>query len=119
MQYARLGQTDLKVSRICFGTWQGGGDWGTIDTDRARAAVRRALDLGINFFDTAQGCGWGRSERLLPGAPEPEISSRREEVIIAPRGGLRPEDGGIRRDSSPAWLRRGIEQRLRELGTDH
>jgi aryl-alcohol dehydrogenase-like predicted oxidoreductase len=119
MQYARLGQTDLKVSRICFGTWQVGGDWGTIDTDRAKAAVRRALDLGINFFDTAQGYGWGRSERLLGEALEPEIRSRREEVIIATKGGLRPEDGGIRRDSSPAWLRDGIEQSLRELGTDY
>src|ERR687888_2178232 len=51
MQFKRLGQTELKVSRICFGTWQVGGDWGEIDAEQARAAVRRALELGVNFFD--------------------------------------------------------------------
>jgi aryl-alcohol dehydrogenase-like predicted oxidoreductase len=119
MRYQRLGQTDLKVSRICFGTWQAGGDWGAIDTDRAKAAVRRALELGVNFFDTAQGYGWGRSERLLGEALAPELNSNRDDVVIATKGGLRQDGGGIQRDSSPDWLRQGIEQSLRELGTDH
>ena len=118
MRYERLGQTDLKVSRICFGTWQVGGDWGAIDTEQAKAAVRRALDLGINFFDTAQAYGWGRSERLLGEALAPELRSRREQFIIATKGGLRRQNGEIRRDSSPEWLRRCIEQSLRELGID-
>jgi aryl-alcohol dehydrogenase-like predicted oxidoreductase len=119
MQHTRLGQTELKVSRICFGTWQAGGDWGTIDTEQAKAAVRRALELGINFFDTAQAYGWGRSERLLGEALAPELSSRRDEVVIATKGGLRMDDGELRRDSSADGLRQGIEQSLRELGTDH
>jgi aryl-alcohol dehydrogenase-like predicted oxidoreductase len=119
MQHTRLGQTDLRISRICFGTWQAGGDWGGIDTQQAKEAVRRALDLGINFFDTAQGYGWGRSERLLGEALAPEIRARRDEVVIATKGGLRMDGGELRRDSSAGWLRQGIEQSLRELGTDH
>jgi aryl-alcohol dehydrogenase-like predicted oxidoreductase len=119
MQQTRLGQTDLRVSRVCFGTWQLGGDWGEIDTEQAKAAVRRALELGINFFDSAQAYGWGRSERLLGEALGPELRSRREEVVIATKGGLRIKDGELRRDCSPEWLRESIDQSLRELGTDH
>jgi aryl-alcohol dehydrogenase-like predicted oxidoreductase len=119
MQYVRLGQTELKASRICFGTWQAGGDWGEIDIEREKDAIRGARELGINFFDTAQGYGWGRSERLLGEALAPELRSRRDEVVIATKGGLRTEGGELRRDSSPESLRHGIEQSLRELGTDH
>jgi aryl-alcohol dehydrogenase-like predicted oxidoreductase len=119
MQQTRLGETDLRVSPICFGTWQAGGDWGEIDTEQAKAAARRALELGINFFDTAQAYGWGRSERLLGEALAPEFRSRREDVVIATKGGLRIENGELRRDSSPEGLRHGIDQSLRELGTDH
>jgi aryl-alcohol dehydrogenase-like predicted oxidoreductase len=119
MQYARLGQTGLVVSRICFGTWQAGGEWGEIDAKQATAAIRRALDLGINFFDTAQAYGWGRSERLLGEALAPELRAQREDVVIATKGGLRIKDGELRRDSSAGSLRHGIDQSLRELGTDH
>ena len=119
MQQTRLGETDLSVSTICFGTWQAGGDWGEIDTEQAKAAARRALELGINFFDTAQAYGWGRSERLLGEALAPELRSRRDDVVIATKGGLRISDGELRRDSSPEWLREGMDQSLRELGTDH
>jgi aryl-alcohol dehydrogenase-like predicted oxidoreductase len=119
MQYARLGQTDLVVSQICFGTWQAGGDWGKIDSEQAGAAVRRALELGINFFDTAHGYGWGRSERLLGEALAPELRARRDDVVIATKGGLRIKDGELRRDCSPEWLREGIDRSLGELGTDY
>ena len=60
MQQTRLGRTDLLVSRICFGTWQFGGDWGEVDRDEALAAIRSAREADINFFDTAQGYGFGR-----------------------------------------------------------
>jgi aryl-alcohol dehydrogenase-like predicted oxidoreductase len=118
MRFVRLGQTQLEVSRICFGTWQAGGDWGDIDTDEAKAAVRRALELGINFFDTAQAYGYGSSERFLGEALAPELRSRRDEVVIATKGGLRM-NGEQHRDASAGWIRQGIEQSLRELGTDH
>lgn len=119
MQFTRLGQTDLEVSRLCFGTWQTGGEWGAIEETEAKAAARRALDLGINFFDTAQAYGFGESERLLGESLELGSRSRRDEVVVATKGGLRLEDDGLVRDSSSGWLRRGIESSLRALGTDH
>jgi aryl-alcohol dehydrogenase-like predicted oxidoreductase len=115
----RLGQTDLEVSRICFGTWQAGGDWGAIEEEEAKSAARRALELGINFFDTAQAYGFGESERLLGQALELGSSGRRAEVIVATKGGLRMEGDELVRDSSAGWLRKGIEQSLGALGTDY
>jgi aryl-alcohol dehydrogenase-like predicted oxidoreductase len=112
--------TDLQVSPICFGTWQLGGDWGGFDERDATAAIRHALELGVNFFDTAQAYGFGASERLLGSALAPELGSRRDEVVIATKGGLRPNgDGAVVRDASPTWLREGVEQSLRALAVDH
>jgi aryl-alcohol dehydrogenase-like predicted oxidoreductase len=119
MRYTRLGATELEVSRICLGTWQFGGDWGDIDREDAKAAVLRARDLGINFFDTAQAYGWGESERTLAEALATDLERNRDEVILATKGGLRLEGGRIRRDSSEAWLRRGMEESLRNLGVDY
>lgn len=119
MQYIDLGQTGLRVSRICFGSWAFGGDWGGQDAEDAKAAVRRALELGIDFFDTAQAYGWGASERLLAEALRDEIARRRDRLVLATKGGLRKEGGGLRRDASPGWLRRGLEESLRNLGTDY
>jgi aryl-alcohol dehydrogenase-like predicted oxidoreductase len=119
VRYTRFGQTDLEVSRICFGTWQFGGEWGTVEERDSEAAMRRALELGINFFDTAQAYGFGASEQLLGKGLEPEIKNRRDEVVLATKGGLRMEDGQMLRDSSPRWLRQGVEDSLRYLGTDY
>jgi aryl-alcohol dehydrogenase-like predicted oxidoreductase len=119
VRYTRLGQTEIEVSRICFGTWQTGGDWGPVEESEGQEAAQAALELGINFFDTAQGYGFGASERLLGRSLELGTPSRRGEVVIATKGGLRPEGDGIVRDSSREWLREGIEQSLRELGTDY
>src|ERR1700755_1525827 len=65
MKTTILGRSGLKVSRIAFGTWQLGGDWGQFDEDAAVAAIRRARELGVNFFDTAQAYGFGASEQIL------------------------------------------------------
>ena len=119
MRYTKLGRTDLEVSRVCFGTWQTGGDWGAVEAEEAKAAARRALELGVNFFDTAQGYGWGESERLLGEALAGELSGHREEVVIATKGGLRMDGDELVRDSSAKWLRAGLEDSLRFLGTDH
>lgn len=119
MEYTRLGKTDLQVSRIAFGTWAFGGDWGQFDLEQSQAAIRKAFDLGINFFDTAQAYGFGVSERLLGDALRGEIKTRRSELILATKGGLRMEGSTLLRDSSPQWLRRGVEESLKNLGTDY
>ena len=115
----RLGRTGLDVSRLAFGTWQLGGDWGRFEEDQAIAAIRRARALGINFFDTAQGYGWGASERMLGRALEDELRRNRADVVVASKGGLRMNDGELVRDSSREWLRRGVEESLHALGTDY
>ena len=65
MQYRALGRTGWNVSTISFGAWAIGGSWGSVDDRESLAALHRALDLGVNFFDTADVYGDGRSERLL------------------------------------------------------
>jgi aryl-alcohol dehydrogenase-like predicted oxidoreductase len=117
MEKIRLGRSGLEVSPIAFGTWQLGGDWGATDEEAAVAAIRRAADSGINFFDTAQASGFGASEIILAKA----LKGRpRDQVVIATKGGLRPiAGGGIERDSSPDWIRRGVDSSLKALGTDY
>jgi aryl-alcohol dehydrogenase-like predicted oxidoreductase len=119
MQYTQLGERGPRVSRIAFGNWSAGGDWGSVDRDAAIAATREALDLGITLFDTAHAYGFGAAEGVLGEALRPEIQAARESVVIATKGGLRNEDGGPVRDSSPAGLRRDLEASLRALGTDY
>ena len=119
MEKIRLGITGLEVTPLAFGTWQLGGDWGDFDQRQATAAIRRALELGINVFDTAQAYGFGASERLLGHALRSELREQRDELVIATKGGLRMTGDGLVRDSSPAWLREGVEDSLRALGLDH
>jgi aryl-alcohol dehydrogenase-like predicted oxidoreductase len=109
-----LGRTGLEVSRIAFGTWQLGGEWGSFDEAAAIDAVRRARDLGITLFDTAQAYGFGASEQLLGKALRPELRGDRDGVVIATKGGIRPPE----RDASAAFLRQGVEESLRHLGVD-
>jgi aryl-alcohol dehydrogenase-like predicted oxidoreductase len=116
MRYTILGKSELKVSRIAFGTWQLGGDWGPTDTVAAMEAIRRAADKGVTFFDTAQAYGFGQSEQLLAAAL---CQLPRDEVVIATKGGLRPVGNGIVRDASAASIRQGVEASLNALGTDH
>lgn len=119
MKTTTLGQSGLHVSCIAFGTWQLGGEWGQFDEDGAVAAIRRARDLGVNFFDTAQAYGFGASERLLGYALRDELTSARDELVIATKGGLRKTQTGLVRDASPEWLRRGVDSSLTALGLDH
>src|SRR3954453_9461383 len=119
MRKFRLGMTELEVTPIAFGTWQLGGDWGPSDEPAAIAAIRRAHELGIPFFDTAQAYGFGASERLLGKALRRELRWARDELVIATKGGLRMTDEGLLRDSSPEWLRQGVDESLRALGVEH
>src|SRR5690606_27945012 len=65
MEYRELGRTGWRVSTLSFGAWAIGGTWGPVDDDESMAALRRALEHGVTFFDTADVYGDGRSERLL------------------------------------------------------
>jgi aryl-alcohol dehydrogenase-like predicted oxidoreductase len=119
MKMTTLGRSGLHVSRIAFGTWQLGGDWGRFDEDAAITAIRRARELGVNFFDTAQAYGFGASERLLGKALRDELTRNRDQVVIATKGALRITDSGLVRDASPQWLRQGVDASLTALGIDH
>src|SRR3984957_19113507 len=115
VQETRLGRSGLVVSRVAFGTWQLGGDWGPTDEAEAVAAIRLAADRGVTLFDTAQAYGFGESEELLAKA----LDGRRHGLVVATKGGLRPTaTGGVARDASPEWIRRGVEDSLRALRTD-
>src|SRR5262249_17237462 len=120
MDRVRLGASGLLVAPISLGTWQLGGEWGSVDEREAERTVRGAWELGVSLFDTAQGYGFRASERLLGRALADELRGRREEVVLATKGGLRLDaDDAIVRDSSPAWVRQGVEESLRALGVDH
>ena len=117
MRYVRLGKTDMQVSVLALGTWAFGGEWGSFDEGEARATIHAALDQGVTLFDTAQGYGFGVSERLLAGALWERV--KRGEVIVATKGGLRQEGDDLLRDLSARWLRQGVESSLRNLSTDY
>jgi aryl-alcohol dehydrogenase-like predicted oxidoreductase len=119
MDYVTLGRTGLRVSRLAFGTWQLGGDWGLVNEREAIAAIWRARDLGITLFDTAQAYGFGASERLLGRALAHELRAHRDEIVIATKGGLRRSDRGVVRDASRASLQAGVEDSLQALGVEH
>lgn len=88
MEYRSLGRTGYKVSAVSFGAWAIGGGWGPVQEIESLAALQRAVDLGVNFFDTADGYGNGKSERLLAQLRR----ERKEPIIIATKIGrkLRP-----------------------------
>ena len=65
MQYRPLGRTGWNISTVSFGAWAIGGTWGDVDDSESMGALHQALDLGVNFFDSADVYGDGRSERLL------------------------------------------------------
>jgi aryl-alcohol dehydrogenase-like predicted oxidoreductase len=84
MNYRTLGRTGWQVSEISFGAWAIGGAWGTVDDDVSLAALRQALDLGVNFIDTADVYGDGRSENLIGQV----LRERKgERISVAARGG--------------------------------
>jgi len=85
MQYRPLGRTGWNISTVSFGAWAIGGTWGTVDDGESMAALHRALDMGVNFFDTADVYGDGRSERLLARLRR----ERTEPFYIATKAGRR------------------------------
>ena len=115
MEYRAFGRTGLDVSAIGFGCWETSGMYGHFDENEVVAAVQRALDLGINLFDTAEGYGFGQSERILGKA----LGARRKEVILVTKFGIYYDDGTWSRDSRPASALAAIERSLKALQTDY
>jgi len=85
MEYRQLGRTDMKVSAVSFGAWAIGSDWGEVDDSVSLAALNRAVDLGVNFIDTADVYGDGRSEKLIGRL----LKERKEEIFVATKAGQR------------------------------
>lgn len=109
------------LSRLCFGCEPlGGTDWGTVDVAEIERAIHRALELGVNFFDTADVYGLGLSEERLSQA----LGHRRHEVAIATKGGVswsQPDPQArakIAYDSSPRYIRSAVERSLKRLRLD-
>src|SRR6202140_3556467 len=114
MQYRTLGRTGWNISEIGFGAWGIGGDaWGNTDDNTSLAALPRAIDLGVNFIDTADVYGDGRSERLIAQVRK----SRSEQLIVATKAGRRLNPhvaSGYNRQNLTSF----VERSLRNLETE-
>jgi aryl-alcohol dehydrogenase-like predicted oxidoreductase len=113
MQYRTLGKTGFTVSDISFGAWAIGGSWGEVDDRESLAALNRAVDCGVNFIDTADVYGMGRSERLVAQLKR----ERKAHIVVATKAGRRlPAQTveGYTRENLTGW----IEDSLRNLSTD-
>ena len=118
MEYIRLKNSDLSVSRLCMGGCpMGRYDWGTdVVESELIDAVHCAIDCGVNFFDTADTYGLGQSESTLGKA----IKGRRDKVVVASKFGVHARRGmPTYYDNSPEWIRESIDGTLSRLGTDY
>ncbi|MFJ6696935.1 aldo/keto reductase [Streptomyces sp. NPDC091272] len=118
MRYRTLGREGPKVSSVCLGTWALSGFWGS-STEPAVEAVRRAFDLGVNFFDSAHSYGEGKAEAGLARGLGDLLRTHRSELVIATKGGLELHGNGVVRNSDAAFLRANLTDSLRTLGTDY
>lgn len=110
MKYGQLGQTDLVVSQLAFGTAPLGGLFGPLDEAGSIRIIHQALDLGITFIDTSPF--YGNAEERLGRA----LLGRRDDVVLGTKAG---RYGAADFDFSPIRIRRSVEQSLRLLQTDH
>jgi len=121
MKYGPLGRSGLIVSRICLGgnSWgaKGRRGWGKFDEDEAPAYFRRALDVGITFFDTADAYNFGRSEEIM-GATLLKMV-RREEIVLSTKVGIRMSDTANDAGTGRKHLMAAIDVQLRRLQTDY
>jgi aryl-alcohol dehydrogenase-like predicted oxidoreductase len=109
MEYRRLGRTDMQVSAISFGAWAIGGFWGQVDDEQSMRGLHAAIDEGVNFIDTADVYGDGRSERLV-GRVRRERPGER--IWVATKAGRRlPQQTceGYSRENLVSWIDRSLE----------
>jgi aryl-alcohol dehydrogenase-like predicted oxidoreductase len=108
MQYRTLGRTGWEVSAISFGAWAIGGAWGTVKDDESIAALHKAIDMGVNFIDTADVYGDGRSEQLIAKLRK----ERSEEIIVATKAGRRLDPhtaDGYNRENLTKFIERSLK----------
>jgi aryl-alcohol dehydrogenase-like predicted oxidoreductase len=113
MEYREFGRTGWKVAAVSFGAWAIGGSWGDVDDTESLAALHRCLDVGINFFDTADVYGDGRSEQLLARLRE----ERSEPFHVVTKAGRRLDPhiaSGYNRENLTSY----VERSLKNLKTD-
>jgi len=113
MNYRLLGRTGMKVSEVSFGAWAIGASWGPVDDRTSMAALHKAVDLGVNFFDTADVYGNGRSERLIGRL----LRDRSETIYVATKAG-RKLNPHIAEKYTPKAIGKFVEASLRNLGVE-
>ena len=109
MEYRRLGRTDMDVSVVGFGAWAIGGFWGAVDDQESMRALHAAIDCGVNFIDTADVYGDGRSERLIARLKK---ERPRDVIHVATKAGRRlPEQtcDGYSRTNLTSWIERSLQ----------
>jgi aryl-alcohol dehydrogenase-like predicted oxidoreductase len=114
MKYRRLGKTGFEVSEVSLGTWQIGGSWGSVSEEDAKSLLHTAIDQGINFFDTADVYGDGRSERLIAQV----LAQRSEKVYVATKAGrrLQPHTAeGYNKENLTAFVERSLINLQRDV----
>lgn len=116
MEYRELGKTGVKISAVGFGCWaMGAREWGSVSDEESINAVKKAFDVGINFFDTAPFYGFGHSEQILAKA----LGERRKDIFLATKVGLEWDNSGkLWTNSSPQYVRKDCERSLKNLNTD-
>lgn len=119
MHYRQLGRTGIEVSELGFGAWAIGGDaWGPVEDTASIHAMERALELGVNFIDTADVYGNGHSETLVAQV----IKLRRDQIIVSSKGGLMGHHRDPKREpvyDRPEKIVSAFEDSLRRLKTDY
>lgn len=116
METIQLNGLAFPVSRLCMGGCPAGEyGWGNVSRDEVEAAMRHALDIGVNFFDTADTYGLGRSEETMGEV----LAPHRNKVALATKFGVRTANGKTVYDNSPAYIEEALTASLKRLRTDY
>jgi aryl-alcohol dehydrogenase-like predicted oxidoreductase len=110
VKYRQLGRTGMNVSEISFGAWAIGASWGKVDDKDSLAALHKAVDWGVNFFDTADVYGMGRSEKLIARL----LKERKETIYVATKAG-RKLDPHVPEKYTAQNIRRFVDDSLKNL----